>query len=499
MPQLPADEQPEFIVESRTMSVKAIEAALAGEGYTGFESVEHTSEPAFDQSEDESAEQTEQTEQSEAEAEPVDEQSSTDATAEESVESVVNPASPVKPEGSETTAAATRSRKPGSVRERERREKAEADLQKERAEKVELIRRIEALEKRPADKSTTDKSTTDKPVVAVEAEPKLAKSESAKLDTAKLPTADPEPTEPVEPDDLTYTDVDQYRKDMAQYHKDHSAWIREYAKWSIKDTARQDKVAAIEQEQRERSDKEAANKAELDDLYAKENKKIEERWTEQLDLSRTRHADFDAVMAAPPKDMAPWSQSLRDAMGDSDIAGEVLYYLGTHHDDLLRIVKATALPDKPTPAQVRASLKVALKEIEGIEGAIQKSQSPAAETAAGEDEDTELDQDDTEEYEDEPVAQAATAQPSKKSAPVTTSTTPTATANAVARQGTNSVAAGANRKPVVKPTPKHQPPDLVGSRGGSPSKKTLAQMKPEEIRDLPMEEYARLSGSGLKY
>lgn len=174
----------------------------------------------------------------------------------------------------------------------------------------ELTGKIKALESELAAKSGT------------------GRSEVAETKPAELPTLPPDPKDP-EP--------------TLEKSGDYVEWQKEWMKWQI----RQDKRA--EQAARAAADRQHAAKAQA------------ETFQSRIAEAKSEHADFEAV--AFNKDL-PVTNTMGDAIKDSDLGAKILYHLGKNPDEAARIAKL------PAVSQVR--------EIGRIEAKLEAQTAPAA-------------------------------------------------------------------------------------------------------------------------
>ena len=121
------------------------------------------------------------------------------------------------------------------------------------------------------------------------------------------------------------------------------------------------RFAAYQKEQAEKAAKEATER---------QQKAITNRWTEQINAAKGKHADFDTVALNPNLAIPPGS-AVEQWILDSDIGTEMLYYFGQHPDELAQIhrmrpVEAARhltaieaeLSEPPTPKEKTPAIEV---------------------------------------------------------------------------------------------------------------------------------------------
>lgn len=142
--------------------------------------------------------------------------------------------------------------------------------------------------------------------------------------TAREPEALPVPKVEAKPPDKERakpTPSDNDDKGQAKYAT-YEDYLEDLADWKVeqrivkleKETIEKDAKAAVERDQRAISDK----------------------WKEQVDSARSKHADFMEV-ALDPKLPIPQGSAVEQWVLDSDIGTEILYHLAKHPDELKAI------------------------------------------------------------------------------------------------------------------------------------------------------------------
>lgn len=103
----------------------------------------------------------------------------------------------------------------------------------------------------------------------------------------------------------------------------------------------------------------------------------EARIAENLNKAATKYEDFHEVVSNPD---LPVTLAMRDAIGDSEIGGEIAYYLGTHADEAASIANMSPVQQikaidrleaklkAPAPAPGIAPVSQAPKPIEPVRG-----------------------------------------------------------------------------------------------------------------------------------
>ena len=101
--------------------------------------------------------------------------------------------------------------------------------------------------------------------------------------------------------------------------------------------AYQEALTDWKMDQREAARKAEAAKAEAEAAAAK----IQAAWQTSEQAARTAHPDYDEVMQSVRAPEGPGVPAARQAMLEDEAGAEILYYLGTHPDEMARIA---ALP-----------------------------------------------------------------------------------------------------------------------------------------------------------
>jgi hypothetical protein len=84
--------------------------------------------------------------------------------------------------------------------------------------------------------------------------------------------------------------------------------------------------------------REAAKRVEAEQAAAKAAaEKAQTAWDSTESAARTAHPDYDDVVQSVRAPEGPGVPAMRQAMLEDDAGGEILYYLGTHPDELRRI------------------------------------------------------------------------------------------------------------------------------------------------------------------
>lgn len=104
------------------------------------------------------------------------------------------------------------------------------------------------------------------------------------------------------------------------------------------------------------------------------------RWKEQIEVGQSNHDDFDTVYEQ--SNQMPAAVTLTEAIRDSDIGAELVYYLAKHKDELDRLNQLLDLPEKYTKTQFRAKMRVAYRELETLEAVVSRSIGTEDETHA---------------------------------------------------------------------------------------------------------------------
>src|ERR1051326_2761098 len=180
----------------------------------------------------------------------------------------------------------------------------------------------------------------------------------------------------------------------------------------------------------------------------------EKRWNEQAEIGRSNHEDFDTVIERSSKMEA--AVPLTEAMNDSDLHGELVYYLATHEDELSRLNALLEVPKNATPAEFRRKLRLAFAEVEKIEKLV--SENMGTDAASGQEE-------------------TPATEPARESRP--SAAPPKKPAAAPAPKSPARAAAPAAAPPKAKPTP------VVPTRArGATQRKSLSTMTREEIHEM---------------
>lgn len=86
--------------------------------------------------------------------------------------------------------------------------------------------------------------------------------------------------------------------------------------------------------------REAQKRAEAQFAEAKSaQEKLQADWTTSEETARTGHADYDDIIQSVKAPEGPGVQAARQALLEEPNGAEILYYLGTHPDELERIAK----------------------------------------------------------------------------------------------------------------------------------------------------------------
>ena len=84
--------------------------------------------------------------------------------------------------------------------------------------------------------------------------------------------------------------------------------------------------------------REAKTRAEAVQAAARtEAEKIQTAWSSSEETARAVHPDYDEVLQSIPAPTGPGVQAARQALLEEEAGAEILYYLGTHLDELKRI------------------------------------------------------------------------------------------------------------------------------------------------------------------
>jgi hypothetical protein len=143
-------------------------------------------------------------------------------------------------------------------------------------------------------------------------------------------------------------------------------------------------------------------------------------------------------------------------MNDSDLHGELVYYLATHEDELSRLNALLEVPKNATPAEFRRKLRLAFAEVEKIEKLV--SENMGTDAASGQEE-------------------TPATEPARESRP--SAAPPKKPAAAPAPKSPARAAAPAAAPPKAKPTP------VVPTRArGATQRKSLSTMTREEIHEM---------------
>lgn len=84
--------------------------------------------------------------------------------------------------------------------------------------------------------------------------------------------------------------------------------------------------------------------------------KIQTAWHSSEDAARAQHSDYDEVIQSVAVPVGPGVQAARQAMLEDEAGGEVLYYLGTHPDELQRIAALQPIAAVKEIGKLAASL-----------------------------------------------------------------------------------------------------------------------------------------------
>lgn len=409
---------------------------------------------------------------SHAPAPPAEEASAPVITEEAPVSAVVQEsepaADPVDPSPAEVTPASDPQANPQEPRRapRNSRERKIIRLEEQlRLAHEEREKRDRELENLRAKLTAPPAPPVDIPAVTKTEDPKPAAPAPAPVAAGPDPDETPLP-KPKRADYFDADDPDEAYTDAMFAWKDQE---RERA-------SRLGEKVKARQEQESKSQEEARKRQEAEDERKSAEQKASDEYQASIQSARTRHADWDAVLATPGDLCSPAMGHVVKATANA----EILYWLGKHPEAASRICRETQLPEKPTQQDVARVMRVVYREFDKIDADIQASlavNESAQDSAADEDED----EDEDELAVTPQVAPAAAATPKTTPAPAT----PTPQVQPPASP------APAAHPPVVKP--KFTPVTPVGSRGGV-QQKTLAEMTPDEMRSLSPEEFRKLRG-----
>jgi hypothetical protein len=145
--------------------------------------------------------------------------------------------------------------------------------------------------------------------------------------------------------------------------------------WRAEERDRQ-KLETDQTARKTKADEEAAATA------TAEKEAFENRWKEQMEVGKSNHDDFETVYGQSIT--MPAAVPLTEAIKDSDIGAELVYYLAKHKDELDRLNQLLALPKDCTQAQFRAKMRIAYRELETLEATVSQSIGTEEETHAAE-------------------------------------------------------------------------------------------------------------------
>jgi hypothetical protein len=132
-----------------------------------------------------------------------------------------------------------------------------------------------------------------------------------KQETAPATNDDPRPTKP------KLADYDSYEK----YDDDHDKYVEALSDWKIRDSKRKD---AAESENRQR---------------AEAVKTAHKTWEERETAFAEKHGDYLDKLKTLEFEQTPAVPAVRQALLESEIGPEVLYYLATHQDEAKEILQ----------------------------------------------------------------------------------------------------------------------------------------------------------------
>ncbi len=153
-----------------------------------------------------------------------------------------------------------------------------------------------------------------------------SENERLKIPREEVRTREPEPekkeaaAETVRPKPQA-TDKDKDGKPKYQTYED---FVEDLSDWKA-----EQRLAAYEKSQAEKAAKDAVQR---------EQQKVTQTWTEQVESARSKHADFDKV-ALDPEMTIPQGSAVEQWVLNSEIGTELLYYLGQHRDELAAVHK----------------------------------------------------------------------------------------------------------------------------------------------------------------
>lgn len=388
--------EPSIIVGSRTQSAETIQKLLS-EDYEGITVKTESDQPA----EEPAAKPVKDNQDEEEGGETADDssESSTDASAEAAGEEDEDETASAEAAGQETATDAAH----------EKPKKSTAARQKERFAR--MAARIEELERKQAGQPAS---------AAKDSEPDIV-----------IPEAEPDP----DPDDFENGVYDTgYMKALAAADRKNAKREELIAAKTERDSKVTETVAARAQAEKE----------------AREN-----AWKEQQEIGRSRHDDFDEVLKKAAGLQA--EPVLTEALFDSEMSGELTYYLATHPEELAKLNKKLNLPADATSVQFRRMMKVAHREIDALEQLVSQDAGSGAEDDAAEEATDNA----------APGSASQTTEPTRESRPAAASSPKPAAAPPAAL-------------PKAKPTPVKP----VGSRGGAIRPKRIQDMTREEIHSM---------------
>jgi uncharacterized cysteine cluster protein YcgN (CxxCxxCC family) len=274
------------------------------------------------------------------------------------------------------------------------------------------------------------------------------------------PTATPVTTEPVAAEDDPFKDIPALGakpkyEDFADQDDPMTAFADARDSWKDEQIERDRLIREAKQKQeegrksKETAEQEASRNAELQAVEAR------------IAPAKQKYSDYDAKVSAVTDCPTVLVETINKF---STMPGEVKYYLANHPEELEKIAKKVrGLTDKSSVAEVNHKIALSHAQLlileEKLEAELQASQQV--------DDDMDDPDDGVADQVEEPVkpAPAAAVPPAPKPAePRRNATPPT-------------------------PKPASAPHNPVGGRRVAAPQKSISQMTPDELRDMPMEEY----------
>ena len=332
------EDSPDLIFSSKTQTSKELQAVLSEDGYSQFQATDLSDaapepeppagDPPADPPEDPAAP-------------PPD---------------PAAPAPPAAPAG-DPPAEPKPKGKPGSQREKEKRQQLETDLEKERTEKQAVLAEKDRLAAQLAAlQSNPPAAAPPAPLPAAGATPAPA---------ATAPAAAPEPKE-------------------EDFEGDIIAFAVAKAVWQVKEDQRKSAESTRLANEQAETDKRTKEAKDAQDRLAAQQAADNERWNAQVAKAKETHPDLDELYARVQKDNSIiGEQLLAVCVRDREDGAELMYYLFSHPEEENRLSKLVKPPANATERQIRMLAVTAHAELNKLAAQLSSaSPQPAAPAAA---------------------------------------------------------------------------------------------------------------------